>query len=123
LEARVNYYGDRRGWYSFKPKEYDMLKKLDPLEQVAGQIFFTNKAIEKGLDQIDISRRLQVSYEEFCLNPKHVFYQILDKLAQQGCNVDRNYLGAEQFQSTNQIRLPKEEYEKIINAYKRFSKI
>jgi len=122
LEARDNFYGTRKAWYSFKPKEYDKLNKLDPFGQVAGQVYFTNNAIEEGLAQIDNSYWMQVSYEEFCMNPKQVFFDILEKLSGQGCEIDKNYTGQEFFHSTNSIRLPEDESKKLLNAYKYFSK-
>jgi len=122
LETRVKFYDDQRSWYSFKPTEYNELKELNPLEQVAGQVYYTNNAIERGLGKIDFSRWLQVSYEEFCASPKQVFYQILEKLALQEFEIDNlDYMGPERFQSTNQIRLPEEYCRRIINTYKHFS--
>ena len=121
LETRVKYFGDRKAWYSFKPKEYDMLKDLDPFKQVAGQVYFTNRAIEEGLKQVDAARGLRVSYEEFCTAPERVFNQITEKFSQQGYRVNWSYTGPEQFQSTNQVRLPRGDCKRIIDAYKGFS--
>jgi len=122
LEARVKFSGHRRAWYSFQPAEYDKLKKFAPCEQVAGQVYFTNRAIEKGLEQIDTRRWLQVNYEGFCVNPEQVFYQIADKFAQQGHQVDDwRYKGLERFESTNQVRITEKDCRKIICAYRRFS--
>ncbi len=122
LEARVTYFGDRRPWYSVKPKEYDTLKDLDPFSQVAGQVYFTNKAVQQGLKQIDASRWLQLNYEDFCESPSKVFSQILEKLKNQGMEIGNwEYEGPKNFQPTNQVRLPTEDCRKIIAAYKRFS--
>jgi len=121
LEARIKHFGDVSTWYSFKPKEYDTLKVLDPVEQVSGQVYFTNRAIEEGLDQIDATRGLHVSYEQFCTAPERVFNQIKEKFSQQGYRVNWIYTGPEQFQSTNQFRLPREDCKRIIDAYKSFS--
>jgi len=122
LEARVKYFGDRRPWYSVRPREYDKLIGLDPFCQVAGQIYFTNKAVQHGLKQIDASRWLQVNYEDFCESPGKVFSQILEKLKNQGMDIDNwEYEGPESFQPTNQMRLVEEECREIIAAYKLFS--
>jgi hypothetical protein len=122
LEARVKYFGDRRPWYSVKPEEYDKLKDLDPFSQVAGQVYFTNKAVQQGLKQIDASRWLQLSYEDFCESPRKVFGQILEKLKNQGMEISNwEYEGPKNFQPTNQVRLSEEECRIIISAYKRFS--
>lgn len=121
LESRTKFFGNRRAWYSVKPKEYDMLKDLDPIEQVAGQVYFTNQGIEEGLGQIDSSRGLVVGYEEFCAAPGRTFSQIGDKLGQQGYHLDMDYTGPEQFQSTNEARLARRDCDRIIDAYRRFS--
>jgi hypothetical protein len=122
LEARVKYFGDRNAWYSVKPKEYEELKDLDPFQQVAGQVYFTNKAIQQGLEQIDASRWLQVNYEDFCNSPGKFFLQILEKLGNLDMEIDNwDYNGPENFQPTNQVRLPEQECREIIMAYKHFS--
>ena len=123
LEARIKYFGDRRAWYSFKPREYGKLKELDPFSQVAGQVFYTNNAVEQGLHQIDMSRQLHISYEELCDGPEKIYSQITEKLAQQGCRIEGNYTGHKKFHSTNKTRLPKEEFDKIVKAYKYFQKL
>jgi hypothetical protein len=121
LEARLRYYGDRHAWYSIKPREYDLLQDLEPIEQVAGQVFFTTCAIERDLGRIGAARGLVVDYEEFCQRPARVFEQIKARFSQQGFRVDWAYTGPEQFHSTNQIRLPVEDCQRIVKAYRAFS--
>lgn len=121
LEARVDYYGDKRAWYSFKPPEYITLRGLSPYEQVAGQIYHTNRAVEDGLGHVEAPKRLEISYEEFCSRPEAVYSDISDKLSLQGCEIDRRYEGPERFAATNDIRLPLEECEKIREAYIKIS--
>lgn len=121
LEARVKFFGDRKAWFGAKPKEYDMLQTLDPIEQVAGQVYFTDRANEEGLGQIDAERGMRVSYEDFCMAPERVFNQIMDKFTQQGFEVTWNYTGPGKFQPANRVRLPEEDCDRIIDAYKKFS--
>ncbi|OGO60705.1 MAG: hypothetical protein A2029_15465 [Chloroflexi bacterium RBG_19FT_COMBO_47_9] len=121
LEAREKFYADRSLWYSFKPPEYNFLKDLNPMEQVSGQVYFTNAAIEEGLSQIDPNRWLIVEYEAFCENPKQVFLSILEKFTRQGFYFDWPYIGMQRFDTTNEVRLPGEDLKRILKAYKRFS--
>jgi hypothetical protein len=121
LEARLRYYGDRRAWYSIKPREYDRLRDLEPIEQMAGQVFFTDCAIEQDLGRIGAARGLAVDYEEFCRRPAQVFEKIKAGFIQQGFRVDWDYTGPELFHSTNQIRLPEEDCQRIVKAYRAFS--
>jgi K+-transporting ATPase A subunit len=52
LHARESFFGSLDNWYSFKPPEYYALKGKKPIEQVAGQVLFTNKAIEQQFQRI-----------------------------------------------------------------------
>lgn len=121
LESRVRYFGNRRTWYSIKPREYETLKDLDPFDQVAGQVYFTNRGIQKGLDQVDTARTLVVGYEDFCSNPKLTFDQILTRFHQQGVHVHWDYEGPRQFTSANQVHLPEQDCTRILAAYQRWS--
>jgi hypothetical protein len=121
LEARIQFFGNHTKWYSFKPKEYEKLKALDPYAQVAGQVYFTNRAIEKGLAQIHNSRWIKVSYEEFCKAPAELFSQITKKFAQQDYKVNWKYTGLKNFQSNNQIKLNEKDLNRIIGSWRNFS--
>jgi hypothetical protein len=121
LESRFKFFGDRNAWYSVKPPEYGWLKDLDPIQQVAGQVYFTVHHIKEGLDQLHASRRLTIGYEEFCAEPMSVFDQIVDKLAQQGFQLRGEYVAVPHFEHTNRIRLPEEECQRILAAYHQFS--
>ena len=121
LEARVRYFGNRQAWYSIKPQEYELLKDLDPIDQIAGQVYFTNRGIQEGLNQIDPARRLVVDYEDFCVNPKPTFDQLLTRFHQQAVDVSWEYEGPRQFTPTNQIRSPGRDCSRIVAAYQHWS--
>lgn len=123
LNARKKYYGDIEKWYSLKPLEYDFLKDMNPYEQISGQIHYTNKAIEEGLAKIDESKHLTLQYEEFCEKPESFFKIIKRKLNEQGMNFDKEYNGPHSFDSTNNIKLPDGEIQKIKQAYKNITGI
>jgi len=76
LTARKKFFGSIDEWYSFKPPEYAELKYLDPYRQVAGQVYYTNQAIEEELSAIEAHRYVKVSYEDFCSNPRETWEQI-----------------------------------------------
>ena len=121
LEARKKYYGNINAWYSFKPIEYTSLKDRDPYEQVAGQVYYTNRAIKEGLSKIDNAKVLTVCYEDLCQNPEVAFGKIIDKLQIQGVDADWPYNGTALFENTNRILASDEEKEKIISAYNNIS--
>ncbi len=100
-----------------------MLKDLDPIEQVAGQVYFTNCAAEEGISQVKAPRRLEISYEEFCQSPQAVFQRITDKFRAQGYEPNWDYSGPSQFECANQVKLSPLDCQSIISAYKNFSGI
>jgi hypothetical protein len=123
LKARVSFYGDMKKWYSVKPVEYEALKELSPYEQVAGQVYFTNRAIENGLKRIDPKRYLQLGYEEFCINTKGAFDSIVYKFAQQDFRRNVTYVGPQMFGVRNEIQFSEEDCNNIREAYKKISRM
>lgn len=121
LESRLKFFGDLKKWYSIRPKQYNKLIKLDPIKQVAGQVYYKNKAVERGLSRIDKKKYLNVDYEKFCENPRKVFKKIKLKYQEQGMKVKWHYKGADRFISANHVRLNKKDVNKIIEAYYEFS--
>ena len=122
IEAREKFMGDRNQWYSFKPVEYPMLEKLDPYQQVVSQVYFTNRAIEQGLDKIDSNNWMKVEYEEFCKSPETVYQQLTKKLAIHGFQLSPKYNGPKKFKSSNQVRLSKQHFNLISDAYDTLAK-
>ncbi|WP_341327601.1 sulfotransferase [Methylotuvimicrobium sp. KM2] len=80
LEARKRQLGSEAAWYSFKIPEYKQLKYLDPITQASGQVHYINKAVDKGADSVDESRKIIVQYEAFCADPEYYYNQLIQKL-------------------------------------------
>jgi hypothetical protein len=99
LEARKRQLGDEAAWYSFKIPEYEQLKGLDPVKQSAGQIHYINKAVTKGLVNVNESRKLVVQYEDFCASPKSVFEALTAKIGKLGSD----YNGPASFDVTRKV--------------------
>ena len=122
LETRERFFGTVDRWYSFKPPEWHSLKNSDPYTQVAGQVYFTNKAIMDQLQEIDSSRWLTVEYEAFCRDPRNVFVKLIDRFREQGCQlVNGEYQGPASFESGNLLRLSEDACSRIASAYAEFS--
>ena len=120
LLSRRKYYNTDRIWFSVKPKEYSWLSKLDVFKQIAGQIFFTERAIEEELGHIASHRKLTIHYENLCEDPLN-FY---DKL---GLALKRNNHSLsscnlpEFFPSGNSLKVTNKEFNKLKTAYEKFS--
>lgn len=58
FKARLDFYGDLGAWRSYKFPEHFFPKEHNPYEQVAGQVYFTKVAVEKGLERVAAYREL-----------------------------------------------------------------
>ena len=76
FKARKRFFNDINKWYSFKPPEYPKLVKSGLYEQLAGQVFYTNKGILDALESVPSSHKLLIDYESLCDDPKSVFNEI-----------------------------------------------
>jgi len=117
LKARERQLGSIEEWYSFKIPEYEELKKLNPYEQVASQIYYINKAVESGLENVAEHKKMIVNYEEFCENPKKFYDELKEKLEKQGYKLDKEYNGEKSFDVTRKSVTD----ENITKAYKKFN--
>lgn len=114
LEARKRQLGSESQWYSFQIPEYELLKDMEPLMQVSGQIHYINQAVDTGLALVNESRKLVVQYEDFCEQPESFFKLIVQRLGIEGCN----YKGPEKFK----VRINKfADSERILNFLNDFS--
>ncbi|TNE67862.1 MAG: sulfotransferase, partial [Alphaproteobacteria bacterium] len=105
-EARQRFYGDADRWYAFKPREYPALADKDPFAQVAGQVHYTDRAIEQGLAGVVEDRKLVVDYEAFCADPAATYGAIARRFAAQGCNrLPARYEGPAAFDVNKTVRL------------------
>ncbi len=121
LKARESYYGTRNKWYSVKPEKYDQLKDKSPIEQVVGQVYFTNRAIERQIDQLPDECSLEWPYESFCESPSQHFKRLTQRLQNYGFDVKRDYRGPKEFESTNEVKVSKQDKTQIMEAWERFS--
>lgn len=104
-EARREYCGDLKGWYSFKPAQYAELRDLPAAAQIAGQIHYTEAAVADGLAAIAPERRLHITYEELCESPQRVYRKLREVLAHQGCPLPESYAGPKFFPASRKLRL------------------
>lgn len=117
LEARERVFGTWAAWFSVKPPEYDWLRHEDPYTQVAGQVLFTNRAIEAALDRLPSNRCVRVDYEDFCRSPSHVWTRLDEALTELGFPLGQ-YNGPEAFTCTNEVRSPEEDVALVRRAYR-----
>lgn len=116
MTARKRQFETIDQWYSFRIPEYEKLSNLGPHDQVAGQVFYINKAIQAGLGSVADERKLVVEYEEFCSNPGSVYEQLLEKLAGNDCMVTDPYRSENRFHVTRRdVNDPE-----VLDAYRKY---
>ena len=98
LEARKRQFGTYNEWYSFLIPEYDKISQINDVQkQVKCQIEAINHAIIMGLERVPEQKKIQIKYEEFCLNPGKLYDEIRNKLYEQGYEIVNQYEGINHF--------------------------
>ncbi|WP_417215144.1 sulfotransferase [Alcanivorax sp.] len=69
--------GDENEWISVKPPQFDFLKDMSPIEQVAGQVHFTNEEISLQLQSFSSERVISIAHEDFCRSPEALYNEIV----------------------------------------------
>jgi len=118
--ARKKYYDDPNAWWSVKPKEYPQLKKMDVYHQVAGQVFFTETAINIGLENVPVERKMYIDYEEFCDKPEKYFNIIKEKYSSLNYSIPFGYSATQTFKNQNKLKLSAGEIKSFTDAYHNF---
>ncbi len=117
--ARKKYFGDINNWWSVKPKEFDILADMDVYHQIAGQVFYTDKTIGEGLKSIPVEKGISINYEDFCHNPKLVLEKITSKYEK----LKTIETLPASFRTTNELKIEKNDFEKLKKAYKYFENL
>ena len=122
LLAREKYFGNRKVWWSVKPKEYEILKNMDEYHQVAGQVYLTNENIASELEEISETHKIVINYESFCSNPALLFDILSKKLAINGFSINSFLDKSSSFIDSNKNKISVVEFEKLEKAYSYFFK-
>ena len=97
LGHRISVAGDVREWISVRPPEYEWLRDLSPVEQVAGQVHFTNLHIGRQLRRFPQERVLSLPHGDFCAHPARLHALLRERLSAAGFEWTRPYDGPESF--------------------------
>ncbi|WP_028573659.1 sulfotransferase [Desulfonatronovibrio hydrogenovorans] len=76
FNGRIKYMKDINQWFSIKPKQYSHLKSQDIPEQIAGQIHYTQKELDRQMEMVPAHRKHCLSFSDLCLNPNEELSQI-----------------------------------------------
>jgi len=120
IESRVKRYGDRSSWLGVKPAEYTWLRSLPPAEQVAGQVVYTQRHMERGLERLPCQRFLEIEYHDLCRTPEAQLAAIKNAIAGVGTPLKRTGFKPEPFEPADRIRLDPSDWEALRMALERF---
>lgn len=113
LAGRRRALGDASGLWSIRPRELVEMGELPELEQVAHQLAFTHRAIERARVRLGAHRFLDVPYEAFCAAPSRAISRIDAFLEGHGLRVrPRDPLPAS-FAGSSALRLSPEEIARL----------
>jgi hypothetical protein len=119
-KSRMKYYGNINLWWSVKPSEYNWIKNMDPIDQIAGQVYFTEKGINKGLKAIDSKCYMSITYDQVCNDPVGIFTQLSKKLYNYGYKLSSKYDGKKSFKISKKLLLPNQILDALVKSYERF---
>jgi len=91
------------------------LCRLTPVEQCAGQVHFTDRAVTCALEAIPERRKLVVEYEQFCRRPADYLRLLSDRL---GLDTGNSQAGPVAFTPSSTVRV--ELAREIENAFARW---
>lgn len=80
FNGRRKYMGDTNRWFSIKPPEYLSLKERTIPEQIAGQVYYTQRELNRQLGQVPDQRRCSLSFSDLCRDPDKELDKIRDFL-------------------------------------------
>jgi len=81
LEARKEFFGDVKRWYSFMIPQFEKLRNENPFFQVVAQVYLTNERIKNTLGKHFEKYYLHVKYEDLCENSANVWEKLREKLS------------------------------------------
>jgi len=78
-EARQKNFGDVSNWWSVRPSNYEQLKILPPVEQVAFQVTALQERLKQDLSAFPAESLLYLHYQDFCRNPEGIIQRIKER--------------------------------------------
>ena len=70
LCGRREYFGDESQWFSVRPRDFDRIKCLSPIQQVCEQVRCVEQDIDLDSQATCSDRVFDISYEAFCKSPR-----------------------------------------------------
>ena len=83
LRARHSELRNPANWWSVKPVEYEAIRHLPIIDQVALQVVSLRQRLENDLALLPADRVMRLGYEEFCRHPENLVDMVANRLGAQ----------------------------------------
>ncbi len=107
-------------WFSTRPKELQELRSKDLVEQVSGQVYFTEQNITEGLSLVSPDRILPIEYKKVCYEPQNQVKRIADFMNHHSAPTQQLRAPPTQFPYSYTRRLDVATYQLLIDQLERF---
>jgi len=101
---RLDLYGDEKRWWSMRPPEYEEIRTLPPIEQVARQAVCISRHMEESLTRASGAAIVDASYNRLAADPQGIIREIA-AAARAPLKEETLAQLPRQFESTDRIRL------------------
>ncbi|GGW73519.1 sulfotransferase family protein [Alteromonas halophila] len=116
-QSRIELFGTVENWFGIKPPEYLELKSKPVMEQIAGQIFHSERYIENSLENILKDKFFQIEFENLVANTKLVLNSLYAFFVKNNIKIDKpSEHKAFDFSNRNKLRLSSDKVKKMKNA-------
>jgi LPS sulfotransferase NodH len=96
-KARISWTGTDTQWFSHKPPQFESLRSIAPVRQVAAQIYLIEKEMAEAKNALG-SRYLTLTYEELCLTPAESYEKLVEHVNRHAEHpISRAYHGPKSF--------------------------
>jgi hypothetical protein len=75
---------DESTWFSVQPPGWEQLRDLPPLQQVCGQVAWTNDDMDSQLAGMEPERVVRIDYNELCTKPADVWTRVAEASSSRG---------------------------------------
>ena len=84
FNARIEHSGSPSKWWSFIPPEYEEIKDLPPMIQIAAFVISIEKALDKASQSIPSVNMIELDYKELCSEPNEQLNKICEAYSDLG---------------------------------------
>ncbi len=119
-KGRKDLYGSEDTWLSVRPRKYREIvdNYNNPYDQIALQIKGIYEDVSHGTEDVK-NRCLEIQYEDFCRKPRKYIGEVFELIDYKPKNNSWFKYIPDEIKISNEIRLPKDDYDNLCQALKR----